>query len=71
MNAVLSAVLDAKRLATAKARCALWGGVLHALEGDDGQSLIVLSRWSLTRGFQGRDAIGEVERFLDSVGAPA
>jgi hypothetical protein len=63
-------VRDQKQLATAKARCALWGGVVHELEGDSGQPLLIVTRWSLTRSFEGRDALDDIERFLDLVGAP-
>ena len=58
--------LDPKQLSTAKARVALWGGVLHAMEGDDGQPLLIVSRWSLTRAFAD---LAAVEAFLADVGA--
>ena len=65
---LLSPHLDPKRLATSKARCALWGGVLTDGEGDDGRPLLIISRWALTRQFNDLSA---VEVFLDHVGAPA
>ena len=57
-----------KRLATAQARAAYWGGSLLALEGDDGKCHYVVSRWALTRAFPD---IASVESFLDQVGALA
>jgi hypothetical protein len=56
----------AKLLFTVTARTALWGGVLTRLDGDDGQPLYVVTRWSLTRSFS---SLGEVKDFLDQVGA--
>jgi len=53
-----------KRLATAKARVALWGGTLNAIEGDDGRTQYIVTRWSLTRAF---DDLDGVERLLDRV----
>lgn len=53
---------DAKRLATAQARCALWGGVLTAIEADSGRPAFIVSRWSLTRSF---DDLDGVDAFLD------
>ena len=62
--------LTSKRLATAKARACLAGMQLHDLEGDDGQAMLVVSRWNLTRSFSGPDALQLVEAWLDFVGAP-
>jgi hypothetical protein len=62
--AQLLAPQDAKRLATAKATAALWGGVLTAIDGDDGRPLYVVSRWSLTRSFT---ELGALEDFLRRV----
>lgn len=59
----------AKRLATAAARTALWGGQCIATEGDDGGLLLVVSRWAMTRSFEGPGAIDAVEGWLDQVGA--
>lgn len=58
--------LDSKRLATTKARCALWGAVMSVIEGDDGRPMILITRWALTRSFSDLD---EVEQWLDRVGA--
>ncbi len=60
----LAAALDAERLATAKARAALAGITLHAIEGDDGRPELIASRWALTKSF--RD-LEEVERWLSTV----
>ena len=53
-----------KRVATAQARAALAGVVLHDIEGDDGRPLYIASRWALTRSFS---EIEDVERWLDHV----
>lgn len=66
MSAVAELV-DRKRLATAQARCALWGGSLAALEGDDGRPMFVVTRWALSKQWTDLD---EVEAFLQRVGAP-
>lgn len=58
---------QAKRLSSAKAICALWGGVLSELDDDEGRPLYVVTRWSLTRSFHD---LGEVMAFLRRVGAP-
>lgn len=60
--------IDVKQLANTQARCALWGGTLSAIQGDDGRPLFVVARWALTRAFNDLD---EVDRFLRTVGAPA
>lgn len=59
---------DEKRLATAQARCALWGGVLTPIESDTGRPAFIVTRWSLTRAFTD---LQEVEGFLDRVEAAA
>ncbi len=59
-----SCIDQGKRLATAKARVALWGGTLNAIEGDDGRTQYIVTRWSLTRAF---DDIEGVEHLLDRV----
>lgn len=59
-----SDINQGKRLATAKARVALWGGVLTAIEGDDGRTQYIVTRWSLTRAF---DDLDGVERLLTRV----
>lgn len=62
-----AAVDQVKRAATAKACCALWGGVLSETDDDGGRPLYVVTRWSLTRSFHSLD---EVMAFLRRVGAP-
>jgi hypothetical protein len=62
----IRSVPAAKRLATAKAYTALWGGTLTAVEGDDGRLQFIVTRWSLTRAF---DDLAAVEGFLVRVGA--
>lgn len=62
------AAVDAKKLATAKARTALWGGTLASIDGDDGRPLLIVSRWALCKSFTDLD---DVDRFLHAVGAPA
>ena len=56
---------EAKRLATARARVALWGGTLTLIEGDDGRREFIVTRWCLTRSF---DDLAHVERFLTEAG---
>lgn len=63
---VIALALDSKRLANAKARTALWGGTLTAIDGDDGRPLFIVSRWALTKALSTLD---EVDAFLDKVGA--
>ncbi|RTL30699.1 MAG: hypothetical protein EKK47_10375 [Burkholderiales bacterium] len=53
-----------KRLATAKARTALWGGTLTEIDTDDGRPQFIVSRWALCKAF---DSIDGVEAFLDRV----
>lgn len=55
-----------KRLATCRARAALWGGTLLASEDDRGRPVFIISRWALTRAFADLD---EVDDFLRKVGA--
>lgn len=64
--ATLARALDAKRLANATARAALWGGVLTVIDGDDGRPLLIVSRWALCRSFTSLD---DVDAFLEKVGA--
>lgn len=66
-NSAAAEAVDHKRLATARARCALWGGTLTVTEGDDGRPLFVISRWALCRQCVDLD---EVDAFLRDVGAP-
>jgi hypothetical protein len=56
--------LDRKRLATATACTALWGGSLLVIEADDGRPQFVVSRWALTRAFDDLDGL---EQWLDRV----
>lgn len=53
-----------KRLANCKARCALVGGVLHELIGDDGRPEYIVTKWALTRAFRSLD---ELEAWLPRV----
>lgn len=55
-----------KRLATCRARAALWGASLLTSEDDRGQPVFIVSRWALTRAFADLD---QVEDFLREVGA--
>lgn len=61
---VAPAADSGKRLATLRARAALAGVVLHAIVGDDGRPLYVLTRWHLTRELRTLD---EVEAWLAQV----
>lgn len=66
----LAAALDAKRLATARARAALAGVALDVIEDDRGRPEIVCSRWCLTRRFSsegGADVLAAVEQWLTTV----
>ena len=38
-----------ERLATLRAKAALSGHILHAIEGDDGQTLYIFSKWAQVR----------------------
>lgn len=64
--AQLHAALDAKRLASATARAALRGIVLHSLEADDGGLLLIATQFHLTKSFNSLD---EVEAWLKRIGA--
>lgn len=55
---------DPKRLATAKARAAMAGVELHAIEDDAGKPLFVCCKWALTASF---DNLDDVETWLDRV----
>jgi len=59
--------LDPKTIATLKARAALVGVVLHAIEDDRGAPLFVASKWAMTRQMT---SIAEVESFLRGIGGP-
>jgi hypothetical protein len=50
-----------KRLATAKARAALLGATLVAIDSDNGKPQFVLTKWALTKCF---DDISDVEQTL-------
>lgn len=52
---------DPKALVTAKARAALLGATLHALQDDDGSPLYVVSWRALTRSF---DGLAELDAWL-------
>lgn len=58
---------ERKRIDTARARVALWGGTLVTTDGDDGQPLYIITRWSLTRSFT---SVAEVEAWLQRAGVP-
>lgn len=58
--------VERKRLDTAKARCALWGGTLSVTDDDGGRPLYVVSRWALTRSF---NSLPELEAWPQQVGA--
>jgi len=49
--------LQAKRLATLKARFALAGITLCAIENDHGETVYIVSRWALTRELESLDAV--------------
>ncbi len=53
-----------KRLATFRARAALAGVTLHALDNDYGKTVYIVSRWAMTRELADLDA---VENWLDRV----
>ena len=59
--------IDPKTAATLKARCALAGIELHVIDGDAGEPLFIVSRWSLTRQLH---SVAEVESFLRRIGGP-
>lgn len=66
MNTTIDQV-DAKRLATARARIALWGGMLTTAQTDDGRPEYLVTRWAFTKAFRDLD---EVDAFLVLVKAP-
>lgn len=53
--------------ATLSARAALIGATLVATTSDNGRPAWLLTRWAFTREFA---RLGEVERLLDTMGAP-
>lgn len=61
---MLRKALDAKRLSTAAARCALNGITMRRIEADAGGHEFVCSKWSLTRRFASLD---ELEAWLERV----
>ena len=63
-----NALCTEKQIATLRARAALAGVVLHALEDDHGVLLFVATKWALTRQM---GSVDEVEEFLQRIGAPA
>lgn len=56
--------LARKRVATAKARAALLGIVVHELRADDGGPEWIATRWALTRAFR---SVDELAAWLDRV----
>jgi hypothetical protein len=55
-----------KHFATAQARAALLGYILHRIEDDRGVTMFIITRWALTRELRDLEA---VERWLEKVGA--
>jgi hypothetical protein len=53
-----------KRLVNLRARAALAGVTLHALDNDYGKSVYIVSRWAMTRELAD---LGAVEKWLDRV----
>lgn len=53
-----------KRFATARARAALIGAVLHCIEDDHGQDVYIVTKWALTRELRDLDS---VEAWLDRI----
>ena len=53
-----------KRLATLRAKAALSGHILHAIEGDSGQTLYIFSRWAQVRQLE---SIERAEMWLSHV----
>lgn len=53
-----------KRLSNLRARAALDGVVLHAIEGDFGATIFIFSKWAMTRQL---DSIEAAERWLAGV----
>ncbi len=57
-----------KRAQTARARAALIGATLVDMPDDAGRREWLLTRWTLTRSFH---HLGDLEKLLDRMGAPA
>jgi hypothetical protein len=55
---------DAKRFATARARAALRGMLLHRIDGDDGRAVFIATYRALTKHFASLD---ELDRWLEKV----
>lgn len=55
---------DRKTLATLRARAALAGVTLYAIENDHGKTVYIVSKWALTRQLDSLDA---AENWLDLV----
>jgi hypothetical protein len=56
--------VDDKRFATAQARAALRGMLLHRIAGDDGRAVFIATYHALTKHFV---SVDELERWLDVV----
>ena len=59
---------NTKRLATLRARAALAGVTLHAIENDHGNTVYIVSRWAMTRELADLDLL---ESWLQRVGGAA
>ena len=59
---------NTKRLATLRARAALAGVTLHAIESDYGKTVYIVSRWAMTRELADLDLL---ESWLQRVGGAA
>ena len=55
---------DQKRLATLRAKAALSGHILHAIEGDNGRTLYIFSKWAQVRQLE---SIERAEMWLSHV----
>ena len=55
---------DAKRLASLRARAAIAGIVLHAIENDHGKTVYIFTKWATTREI---DSLSVAEMWLDMV----
>ena len=53
-----------KRVATLRAKAALSGHILHAIEGDNGQTLYIFSKWAQVRQLE---SIERAEMWLSHV----
>ena len=60
----IDSTTDAKRLASLRARAAIAGIVLHAIENDCGKTVYIFTKWATTREI---DSIGIAEMWLDMV----